>query len=246
MLGGGAALCNYWLVYVYTSPEEFICIIEDIAPGEVILNKVQTQTLGGNVKSLLKVAVSGKDYESLLAGRRAARQLKKGDLLLWQDVIQPTELQPGLGEDGLSLSLDGVAVIPQLLLVGQRITFVVNPPVRNDDLLSGRDSRTHSPEPELVGPFRLLSVGPRLNRTADDSDRSDPAGRNITIAIPEAADGALDSSTRRLLLAIMGSDQDRSAIKAIILHRSQARPGESIEDDNAGVGQTILKQDLAE
>jgi hypothetical protein len=220
LLGGGAATCNYFLMFTYTNPKKFVSAKEDINSGDELLSKLEVVDIPGRAQVLLKCAVTGDDYLSLLDGRRAARSLKKGDLLLWQDVVQPVELKPAPNEDALTLSLEGVAVIPQLLLVGQQITFVVKP--AGDDVVVGPGSKPAGPrEPELIGPFRLLSVGSRLNRVSADSERGDSSGRTITVAIPATSEKFVDATTGRLLKSIIGNNRDQSLIKAIILRHPE-------------------------
>lgn len=220
VLGSGAAACNYFLMYMYTNPQKFVSAKEDINAGEELLSKLEVVDVPGHAQSLLKCAVSGDGYASLLGGVRASRQLRKGDLLLWQDVVQPVELKPSAGEDALTLSLEGVAVIPQLMNVGQQITFVVKP-LSDEASVGSSSSSALSRGPERIGPFRLLSVGSRLNRVSNSTERGDSFGKTITVAIPATSARDSDRNTNRLLKSIMGDSGDRSAIKAIILRGSE-------------------------
>lgn len=218
-LGIVAAIVNFAVLKQSVSSREFVVARVPIESGqEITQDLLTTREVSGHAAAMLKSAVPAEGHESLVLGRRAGRHIEADDLLLWQDVNVPSELAPRPGEDALTISLDGVAVVPRLLIVGQEVTFIVN--IEDDPTaVDPTQPLEAAARFEPIGPFRLLSIGPRLSRIADDDSGNDlDGGRNITIAIPATQGEKFDRMTQRLLDAISRSTYGQAAIRAMIIH----------------------------
>lgn len=215
-LGGIAAGVNWAIMNRIVAPETFVVANADVAAGEKLTEgMLSKRELSGEAAKLLQSAVPWKDVNTLVLNRRVARSLAKDDLLLWRDLEEPNELPLGEQEDALTLSLEGVAVVEQLLPIGKAVTFVI----------AKSQNETSTPEEnadrfEKVGPFQLLSVGPRMTRI-EDQDDAGSGTRAITIAIPRKPD---DPMTPKLLNAISASEYGKSPIVAVIIHGPDSKP----------------------
>lgn len=214
-LGGIAAGINFAVMYHSIDPQEFIVAKQDLMAGEILIEELlQKQIISGEAAALMKSAIPWKEYQSLVAGRRLVRPLQKNDLLLWRDVASPEELELEPGEDAMAISLEGVAVVERFLPIGDYVTFVV---ATRPDFAS--ESSVSEDRFERVGPFRLLSAGPRMTRYSPDDTDAAISSRVVTIAIPGGAN--LEDKTRRLLNALAQEHHGRSPLIAMIIHGAE-------------------------
>lgn len=229
-LGLLAGLLNFAAIHHKVAPETFVTVSRDIQFGEPLAegeSDLQQLTLSGDVDLLKTSAVLWKDRYILLK-KRAPRKLRKGDLLLFQDALQSTELEPGDGEVSLPVSIERIPNVPRLLLVGEEIGFLVARP-RSAPTSSSALPITSEPDvdPEYVGPFRLLSVGDRLSRTQSDEvqpDGSSPDSGVIHIGIRlNEGSNELEDSSRRLVAAQAANVYGRSGILAIVMHKTRRK-----------------------
>jgi hypothetical protein len=99
---------------------------------------------------------------------------------------------------------------------------------------------------EVLGPFKLISVGERFKQAgaSEDDSRLDPGGNNVTIAVS----ANFDERTRRLLQIIdpnqkVGRPEERTKIVAVqVLPADQQLP--EVSDDKNVVFQTVSLQDI--
>lgn len=102
-------------------------------------------------------------------------------------------------------------------------------------------------EYEVLGPFKLISVGSRLaeSQAKQDESQTDASGNNITIAV----NASFDERTRRLLQIIdpgRGPNRDRSTrIIAIQVIPKEEQKGTPPVDDKNVVYQTIPLDGIA-
>lgn len=145
-----------------------------------------------------KTAVPYEQRETLF-GREATRDLKKGDMILWQDSSHPGwEFNLQENEKALPISLEGISSVPKLLRVNDYISFLV---------AQGPEKPKGNTQPdvkvELVGPFRVLSVGDRVSR---DSQERKTEGRvtderMITVAVRIDDPQKIDDKIRKVVTA---------------------------------------------
>jgi hypothetical protein len=95
---------------------------------------------------------------------------------------------------------------------------------------------------EVVGPFRLISVGERFTQTGGQSDESrvDPGGNNVTIAV----DANFDEKTRRLL-EIIDPNRRASREQAARIVAVQVIPKEQQSSVPAANGKNVVYQTVS-
>jgi hypothetical protein len=236
-LGVIAAIVNWMTVTAKIRPETFVAVKHDVAYGETLgaadLVKIE---LSGNLGSLRQAAV-GWEHRACMYGRRAPRELVAGDVVLWRD-LNDTDT-PGVGEDMVSIPLSHVAVVPRLILVGQKVGFWVAVPAEEDPVRSsGKTGSGHPADDavdgkgEYLGPFRVLAVGERASRgTEAASSGKCSEDRVLTIAVRlDPKTRQLDHRTARLVAAV--NAQGKGRIMAILLHNSEHESAP--EDGNPG------------
>src|SRR5262249_23074717 len=156
----------------------------------------------------------------------ATRDLKKGDMILWQDSTRPGwELSALPGEKALPISLDGLSSVPKLIRVGDQIGFLVSKEqqVVKADAKSAESRRPSELDLDYIGPFRVLSVGERISRDNSDKNLSSRNGdeRVITVAVKMGADGQIDARTRKLITARYGEKTVGQRIVGIVFDSSR-------------------------
>lgn len=195
-LGLAAAALNLAAVS-QSRPETWrgVRVARDLAAGEVLgAADLEPAELTGDPGSLARTAIPWSSMGILLA-RPVPRALRAGDLVLWRDAVpEPEELSAAPGEKALMIALEGIAVQPTLLRVGDDVGFLV----ADDDEPSPSVEGDGSADYLYLGPFSLLSVGERLSRGAG-SGGGDP--RVISVAVRVDDQGRLDDRARRLVFA---------------------------------------------
>jgi len=128
---------------------------------------------------------------SSIRGLRTPRALKSGELVLLQDVApaNPSMLLRE-GERAILITLNNVAVEPQLLRVGANVGFVV-------ETTSPAQVETPAPLREF-GPFRIVSIG---DQVADGVQGRSPT---IGVAVKMEADGTLPADAATVVASSNG------------------------------------------
>ncbi|MDB5339239.1 MAG: hypothetical protein JWN70_4858 [Planctomycetaceae bacterium] len=195
--------------------------------------------VSGNVAKLNKAWIRWEDRDTIF-GRPAGRTLHRGELVLRQDAQPVKELKPGPDEDAMVISLGTVEVEPKLLLIGEKIGFIIRQarpepeqPVA-DKAAPVKFVQPKKPDPQDVdikylGPFRLLSVGDRLSRNVGESKKDNRGdGRTVTIAIKKIqGQEKIDENVERLVRASAKSgNRGESDLLKLVLHRSSPKTDE--------------------
>ena len=217
-IGIAAAALNYWLMSRVTSPRDFVVVTQRIEAGQLFERpKLGTVRVSGDLDQFSKSALSPANL-SVILNRPAPRTMEPGDVVLWRDASPPPqELAPGDGEHAMPISLQGVDIVPELLLVGQYVGFFVA--VAPEGAVVSPGQEPADVEIEYVGPFRVLSVGGRLSRTAEEMRSSSSSdGDKIIVAIRLGPGQTPDASTAKLIQAEIPDLSGRSNILKIILH----------------------------
>lgn len=177
---------------------------------EGVLDKVE---LSGDLESLEKTAVPY-SMRAVLFGRYLLRDLHKNDIILWQDTIAS---RGELNEPALPIPLEGMNVVPALLQVGDQIGFLA----ARGSKPTNSGANTAEPELDLIGPFRILSVGDQVYRLegADTRTSKGTSDRIITIAVKLANDRQIDDPNIGKLLAALkgGESENRSRVYGVVL-----------------------------
>lgn len=222
-LGFCAFLMNGWAMTQKLQPLTFVRIAADVKEGELIEAKHLTSVnLSGDLGSLPKVAVPIKDI-AVAFQTYATRDLKAGDPLLWRD-FSPRESRIDVkqGEVQLPISIDQIAVVPQLINPGDKVGFFIGKNERNRRYASDNYSDPSEEGQTYLGPFRVLSMGAHSNplggRVDEREDRT--YGRILTVAATQDEQTReLDEASRRLLNAASENSSER--IIAIVMHSSK-------------------------
>lgn len=216
-LGIAAAGLNFAAYYFREAPKSYVALKAPIAEGKPLPADFAQVSLTGRNLSEAFVPWEKRDT---LAGRPASRDLAKGDLVLWRDVYPPApklKLKPQ--ELALHISLEGLTYEPSLLVVDNEVGFIVDMPGAEANDGATADGEKTKDRLELVGPFRILSVGARLqSQAAGDGAARGAVGKNITVAIRRLDDQQLSDEARRLVEAKAAHERSQGGIQAIVLY----------------------------
>lgn len=234
-LGLVAGLFNWIYLETKTSDEEkeaFIGIKPDvdIERGEKLqqqhLVKVEIpQRAVGNLRGF---AVSYKALQSVL-GQPVWRRLAGGSLLLEEDLrTPPQELKFGPNERVVWVSVDLRSMVPSLIVPGDLVSFRVPPflsePASEGDAPAAKPSapRRAPSGGEVIGPFKVLSLGNRLGSTEVlRAARIAQVQENvIAIAVNVDKAGNLAPDAEKLLRIL---DEIESRPMRVILHSRQTK-----------------------
>ena len=202
-LGVFAFILHSWTLNQKLKPQRFVIVMEDIAAGELISeNKLGSIDMSGDLARLPKVAIPYHE-RAVLYQHPAPRKLEAGDVVFWADAT--IRLQPKLnpGEKQFPVSMAGWSVVPEMILPDQYVTFVIG---QEDVYRSSNLEESSEPVPDpmpstppIIGPFRVLAVGNRVDpaAAADPSSRTD---RVLTVAIQfDPQTGRPDTKSQLLL-----------------------------------------------
>ncbi|MBY0525257.1 MAG: hypothetical protein K2R98_17755 [Gemmataceae bacterium] len=219
-LGLVAAAINFYVMTDKPAPRAFAVAREDIRSGAPFKeSSIGVMMVPGEVAGSFPRTAVPYAHRETIYGRPATRDLKRGDMILWQDSSQPGwELSAGAGEEALPISLDGLSTVPRLIRVGDQVGFLI----AQTGARTGKEPlvKTGDPEVDYIGPFRVLSVGERISRDGDK--KSDRAGddRIITVAMKLGPNNKIDETTRKYLVARVGERSGTLRIVGLVLHSS--------------------------
>jgi len=188
-------------------PYPYVVVRQHLMPGEVLpAEALDRLEVPGDRERQRRTMVPFEEA-STLVGTVCQRELRPGDMVLFQDVT-PLEYVPKMARDerALPVSLAGVTVEPTLLRPGLLVDFVLVPgsPRPGGDA-DEKDEAEPQPAVTTVGPFRILSIGRRVeNKPADQEAKKRGQGneQNILVPLKVLADGALDANSTRLNEAV--------------------------------------------
>jgi hypothetical protein len=218
-LGIVAACINWAAVQSDLAAEDYIVVSKDLKAGDLFTPDVlQKLTIRRNEGSLKDTAIPYSDI-AMLYNSPCGRNLKKGDLVFLRDApMSRRDVFLKKDERAYQIDLENIKYEAGLLIVGNQIGFVIPldrygkvfvPPTYGALKSDMTDSSYH-----IDGPFRIVSVGMRVNAYGDAADGHQPAGsRIISIAVKPSPDGKLDETTSRVIEA-----RQKNAIQGIILY----------------------------
>ena len=121
------ALASAWAYTSLGNAQEVLAVRTDVARGQVITaESLQVVRIG--VDPALKTVPAGN--ASALVGKRAAVDLKAGQLLVPGAVTD--EVVPGLGKSAVGLSLSAAQMPGEPLVVGDKVRIVSTPGAQGD------------------------------------------------------------------------------------------------------------------
>jgi len=188
-IGLAAGLLNWMALSAEVARFDYVRLKTDVRAGELLEDGL-FESIECNAD--WKTTAIPYARRGILYGLAVPRDLKQGDLLLWRDVRSSGNLDLKAGETALNLSLDGIPFEPGLIRIGSHLGFAIGS--RPDE----EGNRIFPDNFELLGPFRIVSVGERTND--GESDLSTDS-RVISVAASLASDGRLGNNGSRLLAA---------------------------------------------
>ena len=217
-LFAAAAAINTIVITQQLAEQPYVIVRRQIVAGERFdPSALDLVSLPGDPERLRGTLIPGEDRDVIL-GMVSRRDLHPGDPVFWRDLKKPSttvELSPD--ELMLPVDLNGVPVETSLLFPGCRLDFCVAPAPADVRRAPHGPADAEGAEPEgyqLIGPFRVLTVGRDATRAAagaasltlafDNEARPGSRGneRLISVAVRVQADGKYDRSARRLLEAL--------------------------------------------
>lgn len=175
-----------------TKPLQYVAIKSTVAAGEACDKSVFTPM---EVPADLKTAAIPYSEVATLWGRRAARDLEPGELVLRQDIVmERADMQLAPGETGLHIPVESLHLEPGLLRVGMEIGFVV--PRASADASNPAAVQQF----EQLGPFRIVSINSDVADSPYEGDDASSARiANITVAARLQTDGIFEGAANRLI-----------------------------------------------
>ena len=201
-LGLVAAVLNWTTLSRGVTPQVFVRVTRNMSRGEVLQKAdLEPIELRGDLANLPTTASLYRDVETVL-NRPLTRDLKRGDLLLWQDTEPRDETL------WIPFSLASLEA-PPTIRPGQEIDFLLAPTADADPRATrlARTAPAADKDQNTVGPFRVQSVD----------------GQVVTVATVFQTDvHQLDRKAQRLLAALTGAARERVA--AIELRAARTTP----------------------
>lgn len=196
-LGLVGALCN-WLYLAQKSKDveqvQFIGLAADVRAGTIFQRQhfVPVEIPAIRANKLIQYAEPYKDVNVVL-NTRARRDFEAGELLLRQDLKTPPPTLPPLEdtERYMWIPVDTNSTIPQFIEPGKDdVSFVVP---------RGGAGPVAQQDTQIIGPFRVLSLGTRLGSadTAIDTRRATTRENIMTIKV-KVIDDRLEPEAEKL------------------------------------------------
>ena len=207
-LGVLAALCNWY--YLDQAGREFdrvdfVGLSDDVElhPGEKFQEShFVPASVPRRFARRLEASAYRWDVRDTLYGIPAAREFLGGEILLRQDVQTPPQKLPD--EDLVFVPIDSQRVVAALITPGDQVSFILPRqgafPTPADGSRGAAQDLPTGGLTELIGPFRVLSIGSRLG----SSDVHRAAGRSsaqetvMGIGV-KVANGELEASAQKLI-----------------------------------------------
>lgn len=164
-------------------------------------------------RRLESIAVLWKDLDTVV-GMNAVREFRGEQLLLRTDLeTPPAELELGENERALWIPVDSRTFIASLVVPGDEVDFLLPRGARGAPAGSGDTAPTiASASPargrtEIIGPFKLLSIGNRLGKTnVLNAARLPQLQENIITVRVKMSGTSLDEDAERLLEALQATN----------------------------------------
>jgi hypothetical protein len=183
-LGIAAAMVNMAIMSSRVAPVDFVQVTRDIKVGEVFTDAdLAVLPIAGNQAERLKKTAF--DYTSVgkLIGRPAQRQFFDGDIVFFRDFeVGAARYELRKGERGVPVPLMLGCAKPPRLEIG--------------DLVKLRFKTDPAGGSALHGPYRVVSIGDRIERQASESERQAYDYSTIMVAVDEQASDPITIAAR--------------------------------------------------
>lgn len=164
-------------------------------------------------RRLEAVAVLWKDLDTVV-GMNAAREFSGEDLLLRKDLeTPPAELELAADERAMWIPVDQKTFIAALVVPGDEVDFLLPSPRSAPPAAAAEDGPTPSLAPpaggrtDIVGPFKVLSIGNRLGKTnVLNASRVPQLQENVITVGVKMSGNTLDDKAQRLLDAMQATN----------------------------------------
>lgn len=212
VLGALAALVNWWSMSE-SEFVEYISVNRDVIPGQVLRSEdIQATAIPKNFQGQLDRAAVPFSQNGVIDNNPIQRKLTRGDLLTFRDLGQsgPKE-NLSQGEEAYLLPLRGVPYDPEILFVGDLVSFVF--PATSAD---------EEGESERIGPFRIVSIGASFTR--DQSAGGKGTVDQIGIAVPQLKENPRRKEAEKLLRKLARSADNSGQSVFLVLHPDESAP----------------------
>lgn len=190
----------------------FIAIASNttLAPGDVFRegHLVEVPIPKASAEKLAPVAIRWEDRETVY-GMHAVHAYSGDELLFRKDLeTPPPELELGEHERAMWIPVDQRTFVPALVVPGDEVDFLIrgpHPASRDPagENASGAGARGMT---DIIGPFRVLSLGNRLGKTdVMNAARMSQAQENVMTIRVKTVGNNLDEDAQRLLNALEAS-----------------------------------------
>jgi hypothetical protein len=222
VLGILAAVLNFMVLRGSTAPLEVTVVrsnlLVDTVLTEDMLERLQVRADATIFKSAPPYSERG-----LLLGRRLKRALEAGEILLYADLenLDETNVRPYLkpGETTLTIPASSSRIAPGLRR-GDSIGVIVT---RMDEASHAKNSPA-TPTARILGPFRLLRLGPVSNTNRMPGEEG---MRQVIVAVASGKDGKLDPAAAAVQEAIIVSQSSNNRAASLSVEHYLAGATES-------------------
>lgn len=164
-------------------------------------------------RKLETVAVLWKDLDTVV-GMNAAREFSGAELLLRKDLeTPPAELELAADERAMWIPVDQKTFIAALVVPGDEVDFLLPtarhapPSATSEGGPTPTVAITPTGRTEIVGPFKVLSIGNRLGKTnVLNASRVPQLQENVITVGVKMSGNVLDDKAQRLLDAMQATN----------------------------------------
>ena len=247
-LGIIAAVLNWQYLERKSKEIEFVSFLAlsesvRLKPGDQFLNEhfVQLEIPRKNVGSLYETAVLYDDRHTV-TNLKAIQEYRGGEIILRQQLKTPaSEFTLNKNELAIWIPVNSATFVPSLVKPGDYVSFVVTEPnavfdqiikrdrsqlpdgpeFTEDEPVLDEDRPSQHVDSELVGPFRVLSLGNRLGSFEVDAAFNGNRSREnvMGVAVQKLRDG-VDAKAEKLVRWMANPDFRQAAV---VLHPRVAK-----------------------
>ena len=187
---GVLAFVFNWMAVQPQLGRNFVSVRDDVPLDKPLTASqlVPFKVVGDDFAHLKKTFVPWEERTAVV-GLPVRREMKGGDLVFWQDVRYPSaDFLHEADEIPLHISLEGVDYEPSLLKVGNQIGLVIQAEAERKDPSAVESANVPDElkaKFDVIGPFRVLSVGERTLESPGDNNDDTKKGNThiVTLAV---------------------------------------------------------------
>lgn len=216
-LGIVGAFCNWWYLARQASQLEAVQFLALDTTAQINFGDkfreshfVPVNIPRNNLGNLDQAAVHWRDRNAVV-GRAATRAYLGGEILLWQDLVTPSDqdLSSKLAKNEVArtVPVDSRSFVPELVNPGDLVSFVIPQFAGAADPGNSNQPRPGVSSSKVIGPFRILSLGARMGsrNVRRANDRSSGQEHLITIGV-KFEEGKLEPRAEELFQTLAATN----------------------------------------